>query len=98
VKPEKQEQYSQLIRKLDEYRKSNSELFKEVKSWKLFVQTFGEGTCGEYIEIREYDNSMEQTKSDTKFGKDKVFLKLYEELKLVTDPVSFKGRIWHSVK
>ncbi len=97
VKPEKKEQYMQLIKKLDEYMKNNPELFKELKSWKLLVQTYGDGTYGCYVEMWGFDNSMEQAKFDAKLGADQGFLKLFDELKLVIDPVTFTGRIWQSV-
>jgi len=53
IKPEKRETFKSLMQRVHNYKEENPELFKEVKSWKLFRQMFG-GIAGAYVSMWEF--------------------------------------------
>ena len=54
VKPEKQEEFMQLRQRFLKYMKKNPEKFKEMKSYKRFVQMWG--GISKFIEMYEFDS------------------------------------------
>lgn len=55
VKPDKQEEYREIWQRWLKFKKENPEEVKELKSSRLFTQTFGD-TYSKYVEIREFDS------------------------------------------
>jgi len=96
VKPERQEEFKALIQRLLEYKKENPQLFKEVKSFRLFRQTFG-GLAGAYIEMWEFNNMAELEKCWTRENKDEGFMRIHEGFLRLIDPTTFSMKMWTSV-
>jgi len=71
VKPEKQAEFKSLVQRFLKYKKENPTLFKEMKSWRLFTQTFG-SISGAYVEQLEFDSFAEYEKCHKKLLKDRV--------------------------
>lgn len=97
VKPEKQGEYQTLIQNLLEYKKQNPQLFKEVKSFRLFHQMFG-GLAGAYIEMWEFDSMADLEKCWMKELKDDGFMKLHKEFTLFVEPTTFSMNVWTTVQ
>lgn len=97
VKPEKQAAFKSLLRKWQKYMKENPEKLKEMKSWKLYTQTFG-SISGAYIEQVEYGSLAEHEKCNARLLKDKEFSKLYQEAMALIDTATFSMSAWEPVK
>jgi len=95
VKPEKHEEFKLLMQRVLKYKQENPELFKEVKSWKLFRQMFG-GTAGAYVSMWEFENLTDLEKCWAKEDKDKEFQKMHQELLQFIEPATFFMEIWAS--
>jgi hypothetical protein len=87
VKPEKQDEFNRLWKKLLGLMKKKPKMFKEVKSIKLFTQTFG-GTAGSQVELVEYESLADYEALQARLMKKKEFMKLYQELMLVIEPAT----------
>jgi len=96
VKPEKQERFRSLMQRVVKYKGENPELFKEVKSWKLFRKMFG-GIAGAYVSMWEFENMADLEKCWAKEEKDERFTELHRELLQLIDPTTFSMRLWNSV-
>jgi len=73
IKQEKEEEALEWRKKLDEYIKKHPELYKEVKSQKVFAQLFG-GTLGGYVEMLEFESLADVEKFLNKVNQDEEFL------------------------
>jgi len=96
VKPEKQEQYTSLVRRVRKYMKENPETFKEVKSLRVFAQTFG-GIAGGHVQLWEYKNMADIEKSLTKMFKDKGFMEIKREFDRLIEPATHSWNVWNAV-
>ena len=96
VKLGKQEELMSLLQRIRKYKEENPERFKEMKSKRIFSQMFG-GTSGGYIEMNEFDNMADAEKYMTRVSKDKGFMKLYQEAKLLLVPATYSLNVWKSV-
>jgi len=96
VRPEKQAQFPQLWKKYLKYVKENSEKFRELKSIKLFTQTFG-GVYGAYVELVEYNSLADYEKLISRILKDKGFMKIFQEIMLFMEPGTFSLNVWNFV-
>ena len=96
VKLGKQEELMSLLQRIRKYKEENPERFKEMKSKRIFSQMFG-GISGGYIEMNEFDNMADAEKYMTRVSKDKGFMKLYQEAKLLLVPATYSLNVWKSV-
>lgn len=96
VKPEKQEEYVSLMKRLSKYMKENLQTFKELKSWKVFCQTFG-GIAGGHIQLWEYESMADIEKSMTLMFKDKGFMEIKRELDRLIEPATHSWNVWTAV-
>jgi len=96
VKPEKQEEFMSVLKRILDYKKENPEKFKEMKSKKIFSQMFGD-ISGKHIEINEFDNMADAEKYIARESKDEGFMKLYQEAKLLLVPATYSETVWNSV-
>ena len=96
VKLEKQEELMSLLQRIRKYKEENPERFKEMKSKRIFSQMFG-GISGGYIEMNEFDNMADAEKYMAREFKDKGFMKLYQEAKLLLVPATYSLNVWKSV-
>lgn len=95
IKPERTKEFRSLMQRVSEYKEKNPELFRDVKSWRLFRQTFG-GTSGAYVSMWEFENLADLEKCWAKEEKDKGFQKMHQELLQLIEPATFKMEIWTS--
>jgi len=96
VKPEKQAEFNSLLQRFLQYTKENPELFKEMKSLKLFTQTFG-SISGAYVEMVEFDSLADHEKFHAKSKKDERYMKLYQEAMTLIDTATFSMSAWEPV-
>ena len=96
VEPGKQEKLMSLLQRIRKYKEENPESFKEMKLKRMFSQMFG-GISGGYIEMNEFDNMAEAEKYRTRVSRDKGFMKLYQEAKLLLVPATYPLNVWKSV-
>ena len=96
VKSEKQEEFMPTWRKFLRYIKDNPEKTKELKSTKLFTQTFG-GIAGAYVELAEFDSFAECEKFYDRLSRDEGWAKIDQEFMLLIDPATLSTSIWNLV-
>ena len=96
IKPEKQAEFTQMWKRYLKYVKENPEEFKELKSIKLFTQTFG-GIYGAYVELVEYESLTDYEKLIVRILKDEGFMKIFQELMLLMEPGTFSLNVWNFV-
>jgi hypothetical protein len=96
VKPDKIEAFKLLMERVRKYKQEKLELFKEVKSWKLYKQMFGGGIAGAYVSIWEYENLTDLDKNWAKEYEDEEFMKMHQELMQIIDPATFRIEVWSS--
>lgn len=84
VKPKNQGEFIRYWRRLLRYVKKNPEKFKELKSLKLFTQTFG-GISSAYVEMWEFDGLADWEKWFMRVMKDEEIMKIYQEFLLLID-------------
>ena len=85
-----------MVQRYLKYKKENPTLFKEIKSWQLFTQTFGT-ISGVYVEQIEFDSFAEYEKCQTKLLKDKEFSKIEQEAMALIDTTTFSMNAWKPV-
>lgn len=96
VKPGKHEEYMSLMKKLRKYKDENSELFKEVKSWRIFTQIFG-AIADAYKDTLEFDTMADFENYLTKITNDEGYKKIYEEIIQLVDPATCSQVLWKFV-
>ena len=97
VKPDKQEEFREFCKKYVEWTKKRPDLFKEVKSWKLFAQVLG-GNFGGYVEMWEFENLADGEKAMNRMMQDKEFITtIYSEFANLLVPATHTINIWNSV-
>jgi len=85
VKPEKKEEHTKLLKRILKHMKDNPKMFKEIKSYKIFTQTFG-GISGAYVELVEFDSLADYERSDKRMQKDEALAKMIKEFMLLVEP------------
>jgi len=93
IKPEKQDEFVALIKKMADYRKANPETFKELKSWKLLSQWFGYTCMG----MGQFDSLADIENYGTKVSEDKVYAKMWQDFMLLTVSATYSVNIWNDV-
>lgn len=97
VKPEKHSEFESLMRKGLKHMKENPEKYKEMKSWKMYIQTFGT-ISGAYIGQTEYASLAEFEKLTARLSKDKETSKLSQEVNATIDMTTYSMSVWEPVK
>ena len=93
VKPEKQEEFTKLLKRYIKYMKENPKMFKEIKSFKIFTQTIG-GISGTYIEMVEFNSLADYERLNKRMQKDKEVAKIDKEFMLLIEPTTLSSNIW----
>jgi len=93
VKPEKQEEFTKWLKRILKYMKDNPKMFKEIKSLKIFTQTFG-GIYGAYVELVEYDSLADYERSNKRMQKDEALAKMNKEFMLLIEPTTLSSNLW----
>lgn len=97
VKPEKQAEFMSLYQRILKYIEENPEKFKELKSLKRFIQTFGD-ICGRHIDMWEFDNLADYENLHKREVKDKEFIKLQQEFTLLIEPTTYSLNMGNTVE
>jgi hypothetical protein len=85
-----------MYRRLLEYKKENPEELKELKSWKIFTQTFGD-IYGKYMEIYEFDSMADYERYVEKAYENKEFSEIVQNQMLYFVPETVSNSIWNPV-
>jgi len=98
VKPEKQTEFTAWLKKYFTWIEKHPQLFKEVKSHKMFAQVFG-GNWGGYVEMWEFENSADCEKCMNRAMQDKEFMTIiHVEFAAFVVPATHSISIWNPVK
>lgn len=95
VEPEKQEEFITLIKKWVAMTERNKETYKELKSYKLFTQMFGDNRG--HVEMWEFENLADYEKCHNRMKQDKEFLTILPLLYNCIIPSTHSTKIWNSV-
>jgi hypothetical protein len=97
VKPDKLGEYTELAKKYVEWTRKRADLFKEVKSWRLFAHMFG-GTSGGYVEMWEFMNLIDYEKVMSRLMQDREFItEFYSKVMAMMVPGTYSTSVWNPV-
>jgi len=96
VKPEKQADFMRFWKSYLDYMKKNPEIFKGVKSLKLYTQVFG-GISGAYVELLEFDSLTDKETLEKKLAKNEEAKKLLQEFIMFRDSSTHTTNLLKSV-
>ena len=96
VKPDKLGEFPAVLKKFETWMKKHPDLFKEVKSVKVFSHMLG-GNWGGYVQMWEYENFADFEKSMNKSMKSDFMTKLNAEFASLIVAGSYSSMIWNSV-
>ena len=97
TKSGKESEFKSLLQKWRKYMKDNREKLKEMKSWKIYIQTFG-NNAGAHVEQVEFDSLAEFEKFNDRLKKDKEFMKLDQETMAIIDNTTLSINVWSTEK
>jgi hypothetical protein len=96
VKPDKLGEFTAVLKKFETWMKKHPELFKEVKSLKVFSHMLG-GNWGGYVYMTEFENLADFEKSMNKSMKSDFMTTLAPEFESLIVAGSYSISIWNSV-
>jgi hypothetical protein len=96
VKPDKLGEFLAYLKKLETWMKKHPELFKEVKSVKVFSHMLG-GNWGGYVYMTEFENLADFENSMNKSMKSDFMTTLAPEFESLIVAGSYSISIWNSV-
>jgi len=96
IKPDKLGEYTAFFKKFMEWVKKNPDLFKEVKSFKLFSHMLG-GKYGTYVEMWELENLAECEKWTNKILQSEYVTRFQPEVMGLVVPGTLSLEMWNSV-
>ena len=96
IKPDKLGEFTAFIKKAVTWMKKHPEMFKEMKSHKLFSHVLG-GKWGGYVEMYEFENLADFEKWMNRMMQSDFMTTLYPEVASLTVPGSEYTEIWNSV-
>jgi hypothetical protein len=99
--PEKQGAFTKLLQKSLKYREGHPEVFKGLKSWKVFHREYG-GISGSYVVMWEFDSMADldrvMTRMQQRMQKDKQFSMIFgHAFEPLYDPAAYSCEIWSTV-
>lgn len=97
VKPEKLAEFTAWAKKFFEWKETHPQLFKEVKSYKMFAQVLG-GNWGGQVEMWEFENLAECEKWMNRIMQSEWMVTLYPEFVALVAPATHSMCIWNPVK
>ena len=96
VKEEKRDDFTPALNGFLEFKKTRTELFMGLKSWKLYKQEYG-AISGMYIEMWEYENMVEMETISSRIFSDDGMKKISKGFHKLVEPATFSASIWNSV-
>ena len=97
IKPEKQAEYATWSKKFSAYRQKHPQLFKEVKSYKVFAHVAG-GNWGGYVEMMEFENLTVFQTWMNRILKSEYLAALYPEFTTLVTPATESVSIWSPIE
>ncbi len=94
VKPDKLGEFTALYKKFEAYMKKRKDLFKEVKSHKIFSHLMG-GSWGGYVEMTEFENFVDPEKWMNRIMQSDYMKTLYPEFMSLEVPGKHTMNIWN---
>jgi hypothetical protein len=89
-------EFTALLGEFLKFKKSHPQLFKGVKSWKLYKQDYGQ-PAGMYIEMWEYENLAQMEETNTRIFSDEGIKKINAAFHKLVEPATFSATIWSKV-
>jgi len=96
VRAEKSVEFTTLLREFLKFKKAHPQLFKGVKSWKLYKQDYGQ-PAGMYVEMWEYGNLAKLEEINKRIFSDERIKKINEAFHELVEPATFSSSIWSEV-
>lgn len=96
VRAERSIEFTTLIDEFLKFKKAHPQLFKGVKSWKLYKQDYGQ-PAGMYIEMWEYGNLAQVEETNRQIFSDERMKKINAAFHKLVVPATFSASIWNRV-
>jgi hypothetical protein len=96
VHAEKSMEFTTLLDEFLKFKEAHPQLFKGVKSWKLYKQDYGQ-PAGMYIEMWEYENLAQLEEIDKRIFSDEGMKKISTAFHKLVEPARFSASIWSKV-
>ncbi|HYA22486.1 MAG TPA: hypothetical protein VEG31_04905 [Thermoproteota archaeon] len=96
VWPQKQGEFTALLKTFLKYKEGHPEVFKGLKSWKVFHREFG-GISGSYVAMWEFDSMADLDGVMKRVQKDEQFSKIGHAFEPLYDPAAYSCEIWSTV-
>jgi len=96
IKSEKREEFMPALQRFLKYKEENPEIFKGVKSWKLFQQEYG-AISELYIEMWEFDSIADIEKVMTKIFQEEEMKKISQKFHTLIEPATYSTNLWSTV-
>ena len=96
VHAEKSTEFTTLLDKFLKFKRAHTQLFKGLKSWKLYKQDYGQ-PAGMYIEMWEYKNLAQLEETDKRIFSNEGMKKISTAFHKLVEPATFSATIWSKV-
>jgi len=97
VRPEKLAEFTSYKKKLSQWMKKRPELFKEVKSYRMFAHMLG-GNWGGYVEMWEFENLADCEKCYSRVLQSEYKTTHQPEFLALVAPATYSINIWNPVE
>jgi hypothetical protein len=96
VHAEKSTEFTTLLNEFLKFKQAHPQLFKGVRSWKLYKQEYGQ-PAGMYIEMWEYENLAQLEETNSRIFSDEGMKKISTAFHKLVEPATFSAAIWSEV-
>jgi hypothetical protein len=96
VHSDKSTKFTTLLNEFLKFKKAHPQLFKGVKSWKLYKQDYGQ-PAGMYVEMWEYENLAQLEETNSRIFSDEGIKKISTAFHKLVEPATFSAAIWSKV-
>jgi hypothetical protein len=96
VRTEKSTEFAALLKEFVKFKKAHPQLFKGVKSWKLYKQSYGQ-PAGMYVEMWEFESLAKSEETNTRIFSDERMKKINAAFHKLVVPATFSASIWNRV-
>jgi len=97
IKPERQADFTAYKKKESQWMKKRPELFKEVKSCRMFAQMLG-GKWGGYVEMHEFENLADCEKCFNRLLQSEYTKTYQPEFLALVVPATYSISVWNPVE
>ena len=96
VHAEKTTEFTILLHEFLKFKKAHPQLFKGVKSWKLYKQDYGQ-PAGMYIEMWEFENLAQLEEINKRMFSDEGMVRIMTAFYKLVEPATQSATIWSKV-